>query len=122
MVLLQAFNGSGDTLTPTYVNLFGFWIVEIPLAWFLAMHSPLHVNGVYASVVVAQSVIVLISLYLFRKGNWAKAENLAPSLATQKAVILSEASRCLIARRAVEGTRRGSHPHIVRTFRPKPPQ
>jgi Na+-driven multidrug efflux pump len=36
------------------------------------MHSPLHVNGVYASVVVAQSVIVLISLYLFRKGNWAK--------------------------------------------------
>ncbi len=72
MVLLQAFNGSGDTLTPTYVNLFGFWIVEIPLAWFLAMHTPLRVNGVYASVVVAQSVIVLISLYLFRQGKWAK--------------------------------------------------
>jgi len=72
MVLLQAFNGAGDTLTPTYVNLFGFWIVEIPLAWWLAMHSYMGVNGVFVSVVVAQSVVVLISLVLFRQGKWAK--------------------------------------------------
>jgi len=72
MVLLQAFNGAGDTLTPTYVNLFGFWILEIPLAWYLARHTFLHVNGVFVSVVVAQSVIVLISLMLFRQGRWAK--------------------------------------------------
>jgi len=72
MVLLQAFNGAGDTLTPTYVNLFGFWILEIPLAWHLARHTSLHVNGVFASVVVAQSAIVLISLILFRQGRWAK--------------------------------------------------
>jgi putative MATE family efflux protein len=71
MVLLQAFNGAGDTVTPTYVNLFGFWIVEIPLAWWLAMHTRMHVNGVFVSVVVAQSVIVLISLVLFRQGRWA---------------------------------------------------
>ncbi len=72
MVLLQAFNGAGDTLTPTYVNLFGFWIVEIPLAWWLAMHTALHVNGVFLSVVVAQSVIVLISIVLFRQGRWSE--------------------------------------------------
>ncbi len=72
MVLLQAFNGAGDTLTPTYVNLFGFWILEIPLAWWLAMHTRLHVNGVFVSVVVAQTVIVLISFVLFRQGRWAK--------------------------------------------------
>jgi putative MATE family efflux protein len=72
MVLLQAFNGAGDTLTPMYVNLFGFWIVEIPLAWWLAMHTVIRVNGVFVSVVIAQSVIVLISLVLFRQGRWAK--------------------------------------------------
>ncbi len=72
MVLLQAFNGAGDTLTPTYVNLFGFWILEIPLAWWLSMHTFMHVNGVFLSVIVAQSAVVLISIVLFRQGRWAK--------------------------------------------------
>ena len=72
MVLLQAFNGAGDTLTPTYVNLFGFWILELPLAWWLALHTVLRVNGVFLSVVIAQTVIVLISVVLFRQGRWAR--------------------------------------------------
>jgi Na+-driven multidrug efflux pump len=72
MVLLQALNGAGDTLTPTYVNLFGFWILEIPLAWYLAMHTSMRVNGVFVSVVVAQTVIVLISLILFRQNRWMR--------------------------------------------------
>ena len=72
MVLLQAFNGAGDTLTPTYVNLFGFWVLEIPLAWWLARHTRLAVNGVFVSVVVAQTTIVLLSLVLFRQGRWAR--------------------------------------------------
>jgi len=72
MVLMAAFNGAGDTLTPTFINLFGFWILEIPLAWWLAMHTFMHVNGVFVSVVVAQAVVVLIGLVLFRQGRWAK--------------------------------------------------
>jgi putative MATE family efflux protein len=72
MVLMQAFNGAGDTLTPTYINLFGYWILEIPLAWWLAMHTSMRVDGVFISVVIAQAVIVLISLVLFRQGRWAQ--------------------------------------------------
>lgn len=72
MVLLQAFNGAGDTLTPTYVNLFGFWMLELPLAWYLAMRTSLHINGVFVSVVVAQSAIVIVSFFLFRRGRWAE--------------------------------------------------
>ncbi|MBV8864035.1 MAG: MATE family efflux transporter, partial [Acidobacteriaceae bacterium] len=72
MVMLQAFNGAGDTLTPTYVNLFGFWILELPLAWWLAMYTTMRVNGVFLSVVVAQTAIVVISIFLFRQGRWAR--------------------------------------------------
>jgi Na+-driven multidrug efflux pump len=72
MVLMAAFNGAGDTLTPTYINLFGFWILEIPLAWWLAMHTSAHVNGVFIAVVVAQVVVVLIGLALFLQGRWIK--------------------------------------------------
>ena len=72
MVMLQAFNGAGDTLTPTYVNLFGFWMLELPLAWWLAMHTSLRLDGVFLAVVIAQTVIVVISVMLFRQGRWAR--------------------------------------------------
>ncbi|HEY1215148.1 MAG TPA: MATE family efflux transporter, partial [Bryobacteraceae bacterium] len=72
MVLMQAFNGAGDTVTPTYINVVGFWMLEIPLAWWLAMHTPLGAKGVFVSVVVAQTAVVMISLVLFRQGRWAK--------------------------------------------------
>src|SRR5204863_2891511 len=51
MVMLQAFNGAGDTLTPTIVNLFGFWLFEIPLAYWLAIKMGLQSKGVYFSIV-----------------------------------------------------------------------
>ena len=72
MVLLQAFNGAGDTLTPTLVNLLGFWVVEIPVALLLAFHTRLAVNGVFVSAVVGQVVIVLLGLALFLQGRWAR--------------------------------------------------
>jgi putative MATE family efflux protein len=72
MVLMQAFNGAGDTLTPTYINLVCFWMIEIPLAWWLAMHTFMRVNGVFVSIVVADVFVVAISLVLFRRGKWAR--------------------------------------------------
>ncbi len=70
LVIPQAFNGAGDTMTPTYINLFCFWLLEIPLAYFLAMHSGWDQRGVYWSIVIAESTMAVISIWLFRKGKW----------------------------------------------------
>jgi putative MATE family efflux protein len=70
MVMLQAFNGAGDTVTPTYVHFFGFWILEIPLAYFLAITAQLGANGVYISIVIAEAAIAAAGILLFRRGRW----------------------------------------------------
>lgn len=70
MVMLQAFNGAGDTVTPTIVNFFGFWMFEIPLAYWLAIHQGLHSNGVYWSIVIAEGSIAVASIILFKRGRW----------------------------------------------------
>src|SRR6184192_2051564 len=70
MVMLQAFNGAGDTVTPTLVNLFGFWFLEIPLAYGLAIWGRMHSDGVYFSIVVAEAAIALAGVLLFRRGRW----------------------------------------------------
>jgi putative MATE family efflux protein len=70
MVMLQSFNGAGDTVTPTIVNFFGFWVLEIPLAWWLALHQGLHSNGVFLSIVVAQAAVAATGIILFRRGKW----------------------------------------------------
>jgi putative MATE family efflux protein len=72
MVMLQAFNGAGDTVTPTIVNFFGFWILEIPLAYWLAIRQGMHSSGVYWSIVVAESSIAVASILLFKQGRWKK--------------------------------------------------
>ena len=70
MVMLQAFNGAGDTLTPTFVNLFGFWFLEIPLAYWLAIPMHLRSNGVFYSIVVAQCAVAAAGVVLFKRGRW----------------------------------------------------
>ena len=70
MVMLQAFNGAGDTVTPTIVNFFGFWVLEIPLAYWLAIHQGMHSNGVYWSIVIAEGSIAVASIILFKQGRW----------------------------------------------------
>lgn len=70
MVLEQAFNGAGDTWTPTWLNLLAFWIIQIPLAWVLAKPLGFEQRGVFISVTVAYSVLAVASAVLFRRGRW----------------------------------------------------
>ncbi len=70
MVLTQSFNGAGDTWTPTVINLGVFWVMEIPLAWWLATHTRLGQLGVFGSITVAYGVLALASAVLFRRGRW----------------------------------------------------
>jgi len=70
MVLTQSFNGAGDTRTPTYVNLFVFWLFEIPLAWLLAHALGFGPQGVFAAATVAFCTLAVVSAVLFRRGGW----------------------------------------------------
>jgi putative MATE family efflux protein len=72
MVMMQAFNGAGDTITPTIVNFFGFWLFEIPLAYSLAIPLHMHSNGVFASIAIAESSMAVASAILFKQGKWKK--------------------------------------------------
>jgi putative MATE family efflux protein len=70
MVLAAAFNGAGDTMTPTLLNVVVFWLFEIPLAFVLAETLGFGPRGVYLAVTTAFSVLALLSAVLFRRGNW----------------------------------------------------
>jgi len=70
MVLVNSFNGAGDTITPTRVNIIAFWIIEIPLAYFLAIISGLEEKGVFLSIVIAESLMTIMVYFLFRRGRW----------------------------------------------------
>ena len=70
MVLTSAFNGAGDTWTPTWINLFVFWLFEIPLAWWLAHRGGLGARGVFIALTAAYSSLAVVSAVLFRRGGW----------------------------------------------------
>ena len=72
MVMLQAFNGAGDTVTPTFVHFFGFWLLEIPLAYALAIPLGMRSSGVFWSIVVAEAAIAAAGVLLFRQGRWKR--------------------------------------------------
>ncbi len=70
MIISQAFNGAGDTKTPTYINLFVFWVLQIPLAYYLAKHLKMGPLGVYIAIGVAETVLAIVSIIVFKKGSW----------------------------------------------------
>lgn len=70
MVLMQAFNGAGDTKTPTYISLVGFWLFQIPFAYFLAIVLQMGPLGTFIAVPVAEALIAFVYWWYFRKGKW----------------------------------------------------
>jgi len=70
MVLTQAFNGAGDSKTPTYINLFVFWMLQIPMAYLLVTYLKMGTTGVYVAINIAETVLAIISIIIFRKGRW----------------------------------------------------
>lgn len=72
MVIPQAFNGAGDTMTPTLLNLFGFWFFQIPLAYILAIPMALGPQGVFLAIPLAETALAIAGIIMFKKGKWKK--------------------------------------------------
>jgi len=74
MVIANSFNGAGDTATPLKVNIFAYLIIEIPLAWFLAIKSGMDENGVFWAIVIAETIMTITAYLVFRRGKWKLKE------------------------------------------------
>ena len=70
MVSVQAFNGAGDTKTPTRINLVFFWLIQIPLSYLLAIQLDWQHSGVFWGVFISETLVGLFTLWLFRRGKW----------------------------------------------------
>jgi putative MATE family efflux protein len=74
MVMTQAFNGAGDTVTPTRINFFCYWCFQLPLAWFLAFRTGLGATGVFVAILAAEIALTVVGVLVFRRGAWKKRE------------------------------------------------
>jgi putative MATE family efflux protein len=70
MVMMSAFNGAGDTWTTTWVNLFGFWLLQVPLAYVLDKHFNMGITGVFIAIPIAETCMAIASFILFKTGKW----------------------------------------------------
>ncbi len=70
MVMVQAFNGAGDTRTPTIMNIFIFWIFQIPFAYWMSIHLELGPVGVFWAIAIAHSVVAVVGVIIFKRGRW----------------------------------------------------
>jgi Na+-driven multidrug efflux pump len=74
MVSVQAFNGAGDTVTPTWINVVFFWLIQIPLSWLLAVGLDWQHSGVFWGVFVSETAVGLFTTWLFTRGRWKTAQ------------------------------------------------
>ena len=70
MIVTQAFNGAGDTDTPTFINLFCLWLVQLPLAWWLSQSVGWGPAGVFAAIAISDSLVAFVAVAIFRRGRW----------------------------------------------------
>lgn len=70
MVIVQAFNGAGDTFTPTLINLVCYWIVQLPLAFWLSRRAQLGPNGIFWAILITENLLAAVSIFVFRLGRW----------------------------------------------------
>jgi putative MATE family efflux protein len=74
MVMMSAFNGAGDTWTTTWVNLFGFWFFQVPLAYLLDKYFKLGITGVFLAIPIAETCMAIASYFLFKTGKWKQVK------------------------------------------------
>ena len=72
MVISQSFNGAGDTKTPTIINFFCFWLLQIPLAYCLSILMDWGTDGVFWAVAISESILAMVAIYVFKLGRWKK--------------------------------------------------
>ena len=72
MVMMNAFNGAGDSKTPTYINLFWYWLIQVPLAWCFTNYLHWGPNGIFFAIVFTEISASITSIILFKKGKWKK--------------------------------------------------
>jgi putative MATE family efflux protein len=70
LVLEQSFNGAGDTRTPSWINFFVFWVLQLPLAWWMSQKTGLEYRGVFIAVPTAYTALAIVSAILFKRGSW----------------------------------------------------
>jgi len=74
MIIIQALNGAGDTRTPSFLNFLVFWLLQIPLAYWLATSVGMGPNGVVTAIVVSESALTILAVLVFRRGKWRTQE------------------------------------------------
>ncbi len=74
MVMIQSLNGAGDTRTPTWINFVGFWLFQIPLAYYFVTFTDWGLNALFAAIPIAETSIAVMAFIIFRQGTWKKVK------------------------------------------------